>query len=58
MNEMMIVFLGIGLFIIAGLFGGLGIFSLFKNKKRLGVIYLVAGFLLIIIYMITLFLQT
>ncbi|UCZ51532.1 hypothetical protein LGQ02_11680 [Bacillus shivajii] len=55
-SEIIIVFLGIGLFLLAGLFGGLGILFLLKNKrKQLSTIFLSTGVSLIAVYIITLF---
>ncbi|MBU9712132.1 hypothetical protein [Evansella tamaricis] len=53
--EIMIVFLGIGLFLLAGLFGGLGIyFFLKKNRRVLSAVFMGIGFLLIVVYIISL----
>ncbi|MDQ0258058.1 lipopolysaccharide export LptBFGC system permease protein LptF [Evansella vedderi] len=53
-NEIMIVILGIGLFLLAGLFGGLGISFILKNRRSQGGMLLGIGVLLVLIYIITL----
>ncbi|WP_216829177.1 hypothetical protein [Alkalihalobacterium elongatum] len=53
--AMMIVFLGIGFFLLTGLFGGLGFFFTMKANKRLAVIFFAIGFSCIAIFIISLF---
>ncbi|MFV8828291.1 hypothetical protein [Alkalihalobacterium sp. APHAB7] len=52
---MMIVLLGIGFFLLTGVFGGLGFFFIMKANKRLAAIFFAIGFSCIGIYIISLF---
>ncbi|MFA9555732.1 hypothetical protein ACERII_00290 [Evansella sp. AB-rgal1] len=54
-SEIIVVFIGIGLFLLAGIFGGIGIALLLKkSSKNLAITLLGIGILLIIVYIITL----
>lgn len=54
MDEMMVVFVGLGLFLIAGLFGSLGIAAILKGKRQQGVVLLGIGIAHVLLYIIAL----
>ncbi|WP_209122660.1 hypothetical protein [Alkalihalobacillus sp. BA299] len=54
--AMVIVLLGIGFFLLTGVFGGLGFYFMMKVNKRLAATFFTIGFSCIAIFIITLFL--
>ncbi|ADU30531.1 hypothetical protein [Evansella cellulosilytica] len=54
-TEIIFVFIGIGLFVLAAIFGGLGITFLLKNNRKQAIIFLGIGITIILIYIISFF---
>ncbi|GAE24997.1 hypothetical protein JCM9140_966 [Halalkalibacter wakoensis JCM 9140] len=54
-QEIVIVLTVFLLFILTGLFGGFGIYSLLHQQKKRAIWSFTIGFLLIIVYLLTMF---
>ncbi|OLO42499.1 hypothetical protein BTR23_00320 [Alkalihalophilus pseudofirmus] len=53
--AIIIVLVGIGFFLLTGVFGGLGFYFIMKANKRLATTFFAIGFSCIAIFIITLF---